>query len=81
MISYIAAFFGITGAILLAFEFPWPYLGWLLYAAASGIWIYVGLTSELYALVITSVFYIIVESTGFIKALRKHFNKNKSHKS
>lgn len=80
MIQYIAAFIGITGAMLLTLGFPWPYLGWLLYAIASSLWVYLGWTSELYGLVIVSTFYAIFETTGFIRHLIIHLKERKARK-
>lgn len=77
-IQYVAAFFGISGAILLVYEFPWPYLGWLAYAIASAIWIVMGMKMGMYGLVITSAFFIVIETRGFIKHLKRHLEEKSS---
>lgn len=78
MLQYLAAVTGITGAIMLTLGFPWPFIGWLLYAVASSIWIYVGITNELYGLVLVSSFYAIFETIGFIRNFIQ-YRKEKKH--
>ena len=70
-LDWIATILGWIGALCLGlapYMRPW---GWLLYALASAIWIYVGLKAGLAGLAMSSIGYVILELFNFLKALKE----------
>ena len=71
ILSWIAAAAGVSGSLLLATHRPYSYLGWGLFLIASALWIGVATYNQMWPLVASSCAYLIIESYGLYKAMRK----------